>query len=105
MGVWRDLLEEVALAGSTWTYLDEIIVAFNEGDHSEQHHALRPFGKGFRLQSDGSQQEVDPFAGGERVSCLGVDVENIRLRHLNGPQRVHLEGPPAFLLRDDAVIT
>ena len=33
-----------------------------------------------------------------------VDVQHVGLRHLDRPQGVDLERPPAFLLRDDAVV-
>ena len=61
MGVGRDLLEQVALAGSPRAKFDEVVVPLDEGDHAQEHDALRPLVEGGWLQADGPQQEVDPL--------------------------------------------
>ena len=38
VGVGRDLLEQVALAGASRAKLDHVVVALDERDHAEQHH-------------------------------------------------------------------
>ena len=86
VGIRRNLLEEMALAGSTRAKLDEVVVALDERDHAEEDDALGPFVQGRRLQADRSQQEVLPLGRGEFAARLGIDVQDIRFRHLDRPQ-------------------
>ena len=56
VGVGRDLLEEVALAGAPRPQLDQIVVALDKRDHPEQRHTLGPFVQRRRFQADRPQQ-------------------------------------------------
>ena len=46
VGIWRNLLEQMALAGSARAKLDEIVVALDERNHAEQNDTLRPLVEG-----------------------------------------------------------
>ena len=104
VSVWRDLLEEVALARSARAKFDEIVVPFDKGNHAEQHDALRPLGEGGRFETDRPHQEVDPFRGAEFLTGLGEGVQDVGFRHLDRAQAVHLERTSAFFLSDDTIV-
>ena len=40
VGIWRDLLKEVALAGSAWPELHHVVVALDERNHAQDEHVL-----------------------------------------------------------------
>ena len=52
MGVGRDLLEQMALAGAARTKLHEIIVALDERDHPKKDDTFCPFAERGRLKPD-----------------------------------------------------
>ncbi len=70
MGIRRDLLEQVALAGSSRAKLHQVIIALHERDHSEQHHVAGTGGELFRFHADTSNQEILPLFCGKRLPAL-----------------------------------
>jgi hypothetical protein len=64
----------------------------------------RALGEGCGLEADGTDQEVDPLLRRERLARSGKHVEHVRLRHLDGAQRLDGERPAALLLGRDAVV-
>ena len=104
MGVGRDLLEEVALAGASGPELDHVIVALHEGHHAQQHGVLLPLGEARRLDTGRAQQEGLPLLGGEVTAGSGQLVEHVTLGELNFAQGADAEGSPALLLGDAGVV-
>ena len=65
VGVRRDLLEQVRLAGATRAELDHVEVALDERDHAQQQDVLFARGQLLRLEADRAEQKVLPLLGRE----------------------------------------
>ena len=101
MGVRRDLLEQVRLAGAPGAELDGVVVRHDERDHAgEQDVLLRGgvnrVGSKPTLRSSRSRHCVE---GEPRPPC-DERVEGVAGRHLDGPHRLDPEGLAARLLAE-----
>ena len=104
MGIGRDLLEQMALAGSSRAEFDQVIVPFDERNHAQQRNPSGTFIDCAGFQSDRAQQKFYPLFFREGAATPEVDVQNVRLRHLDRPNPFGLERSSAFLLRYNPVV-
>ena len=70
MGIRRDLLEQVALAGASRTKLHHVVVALHERNHPEEQHVAGTGCELLRLHADTPDQEILPLLSGESLPAL-----------------------------------
>ena len=89
MRVGRDLLKQVALAGSARTEFNEVVVALDKRNHAKQRHTFGPFVQATGLEAHRSKQDVDPLGRREGPSSArcGGDRRNNRKAPRQGARR------------------
>ena len=99
-----ELLVHMTLARSAGTEFDDVVVALDEWNQSEQRNPLGPFVQRRGFQAGRTEQEVHPLGGIELAPPFGQDLEDGRARHLDGPHRRDAEGASLLLLGDHRVV-
>ncbi len=70
VGIGRDLLKEMALAGAARAQLDHIVVVLDERHHAQQQHIALALGHLRRLKADAAQQKLFPLVRREPGAAL-----------------------------------
>ena len=104
VGVRRDLLEQVRLAGAARAELDHVEVALDERHHAQQQDVLLPLGQLLRLEPHRAEQQVLPLLGRESRPPLGQSSQRVAGRELDRAERPDREGLAVVLVRDDRVV-
>ena len=90
--VRRHLLDDVALARSARTELDEVVVALGERDEAHEEEQLQPPRHLGRLVAHAAHDEVEPLVGRELAAdapvLLEVEGRDLDRRELVDPERV-----------------
>ncbi len=104
MRVGRDLLVEVGFARAARPQLGQVVIALDEGHHTQEQDVLRPRRNPFGLEPHAPQQEAPPLFGSERPPPARQVVDHTALGKLDRPYEPDAEGPAVFLLGDGRIV-
>ena len=104
VGIGRDLLKEMALAGAAWPQLDHIVVALDEGHHAQQQHIALALGHLRRLKANAAQQKMFPLLRRQAGAAFVQGLQHIACGKLDRTQRGDGEWAAIFLLSDDRIV-
>ena len=104
VGVRRNLLEQMALAGSSRTEFNHVVVSLHKRNHAEQHHVLSAGSQLFGFHADAADQKLLPFVCGKCFPAFVERRQHLAFGQLNFAKGINAEWATILLLSNRRVV-